>query len=141
MQLTKNFSLEELTTSQVAERAGVSNQPDPNAFNNLVFAATQMEAVRKLLGTPIKVSSAYRSPEVNRLVKGAKDSQHTEGKAVDFISPSFGTPKQIVDKIKSSTIIFDQLILEFNAWVHISFNKQENRKQVLVIDNTGIRRL
>ena len=139
MQLTKHFSLEELTVSQAAERSGLSNQPTPEVLDNLTYTATQMEVVRDLLGTSIVVNSAYRSPEVNKLVKGAKNSQHVEGKAVDFISPSFGTPRQIVEKIKGSNIVYDQLIHEFNSWVHISFTKQGSRRQTLTIDSNGTR--
>lgn len=139
MQLTKHFSLEELTVSQAAARTGISNQPSPEVLDNLTYTATQMELVRDLLGTPINVNSAYRSPEVNKLVKGAKNSQHVEGKAVDFISPSFGTPRQIVEKIKGSNIVYDQLIHEFNSWVHISFTKQGSRRQTLTIDSNGTR--
>lgn len=139
MQLTKHFSLEELTVSQAAARSGISNQPSPEVLDNLTYTATQMELVRDLLGAPINVNSAYRSPEVNKLVKGAKNSQHVEGKAVDFISPSFGTPRQIVEKIKGSNIVYDQLIHEFNSWVHISFIKQGSRRQTLTIDSNGTR--
>lgn len=139
MQLTKHFSLEELTVSQAAERSGIPNQPTPEILDNLTYTSTQMELVRDLLGTPISVNSAYRSPEVNKLVKGAKNSQHVEGKAVDFISPSFGTPRQIVEKIKGSNIVYDQLIHEFNSWVHISFTKQGSRRQTLTIDSNGTR--
>lgn len=139
MQLTKHFSLEELTVSQAAERSGISNQPSSGILDNLTYTATQMELIRDLLRTPINVNSAYRSPEVNKLVKGAKNSQHVEGKAVDFISPSFGTPRQIVEKIKGSNIVYDQLIHEFNSWVHISFTKQGSRRQTLTIDSNGTR--
>lgn len=139
MQLTKHFSLEELTVSQAAARSGISNQPSPEVLDNLTYTATQMELVRDLLGAPINVNSAYRSPEVNKLVKGAKNSQHVEGKAVDFISPSFGTPRQIVEKIKGSNIVYDQLIHEFNSWVHISFIKQGSRRHTLTIDSNGTR--
>lgn len=139
MQLTEHFSLEEMTVSQIAARNGISNQPTKDALDNLVYTAQQMELVRTLLGTPIIVDSAYRSPEVNKLVKGAKNSQHKEGKAVDFISPKYGTPKDIVAKIKASNIQYDQLIHEFNSWVHISFVKSGSRRETLTIDNNGTR--
>lgn len=100
----------------------------------------QMELVRKLLGTPINVSSGYRSAQLNKILKGSsKTSQHMVGEAVDFTSPLFGTPKQIVEKIKCSNIQFDQLIFEFASWVHISFTSKTPRKQTLTIDNQGTR--
>lgn len=138
MQLSKYFTLEELTVSQSAARLGIPNTPDSVALKNLTYTANQLDTIRALLGTPIIVSSGYRSPLVNRSVGGATRSQHTEGRAVDFVSPRFGTPKQIVEKILSSNIPFDQLIHEFDSWVHISFSTN-NRNQALVIDHQGTR--
>ena len=60
------------------------------------------------------------------------------GQAVDFTCPAFGTPAQIVRRIVSSGIEYDQCILEFGAWVHISFSDKP-RRQALVIDKTGAR--
>lgn len=134
-QLTEHFSLDELTVTQ---QRGLDNTPDNEALANLVKTAHGMEEVRKLLGTPILISSGYRSPEVNKAVGGSKNSQHTQGQAVDFIAPKFGTPAQIVSAIRQSDIAYDQVILEFNRWVHISFRDQP-RKMALVIDSSGTR--
>ncbi len=138
-QLSKNFSLEEFTFSQTATRENIENTPTSEVLVNLKYTSSQLELIRWLLGNPILISSGYRSPALNKFVKGAKDSQHVLGQAVDFTCPKLGTPKQIVDKIKASSIVFDQLILEFDRWVHISFVTKDSRKQVLVIDNNGTR--
>ena len=138
MKLSKFFTLEELTVSQAAARQGLSNVPDAATLKTLTNTAKCLDAVRALLGVPIVVNSGYRSPLVNRAVGGASKSQHVEGKAVDFIAPKFGSPRQIVEKILSSNISFCQIILEFDSWVHISFSS-DNRKQALVIDKQGTR--
>lgn len=139
MQLTNNFSLEELVFSQTASRLGLDNTPVKGIFNNLINTAENMELVRNVLnGQPIMISSGYRSPEVNAAVGGSKSSQHMQGKAVDFTCPKFGSPSTIIRAIKNSGIKFDQLILEFDSWVHISFS-DPNRKQVLIADRNGIR--
>lgn len=137
-QLTEHFSLEELTATSVR---GVDNTPGPQELINLGHTARGMELVRALLeDKAISINSGYRSPAVNKAVGSkAKKSQHMEGRAVDFICPKFGTPKQIVAAIKASTIEYDQLILEFDSWVHISFVEENSRKEVLVIDNSGTR--
>lgn len=139
--LSPNFTLEELTVSQSAARLGLSNIPDPKALQNLTFTASRLEDVKKVLqGKPILVSSGYRSPAVNKAVGSkAKHSQHMDGEAVDFTAPRFGTPKEIVKAILASKIDFDQIIHEFDSWVHISFKKAGNRKQALVIDKSGTR--
>lgn len=138
MHLSKYFTLAELLVSQTASRLGISNTPDALVLKTLTSTAKQLDEVRILLGKPILVSSGYRGPAVNRAVGGSSKSQHVKGEAVDFICPQFGIPKQIVEKILSSNIQYDQLIQEFDSWVHISFSSN-NRKQALVIDNQGTR--
>lgn len=137
--LSPNFTLEELVFSSTAISRNINNSPNSLVEANLVILAQNLELVRGLLGTPILISSGYRSPELNKAVKGAASSQHVLGQAVDFTSPKFGTPRQIIEKIKGSNIEYDQLILEFDKWVHISFTNKTNRKQALVIDLNGTR--
>ena len=139
MNLSLYFTLDEMTTSQTATRANIDNIPTGSELESLKFTAQQMDKVRQHLGKPVFISSGYRSPKVNKLVGGVPSSQHTKGEAVDFTCPNFGTPREIVKSLKSSGIDFDQLILEFDRWVHISFTRNSNRKQVLVIDHNGTR--
>lgn len=137
--LSTNFTLEEFTDSQTAARQGITNDPPIDVYSNLKSLAYAMEEVRTVLGNrPILVSSAYRCPELNRAVGGSKYSQHVLGEAVDFTCPSFGTPAQIVTALVESDIQFDQVILEFQRWCHISFSSR-NRRQALVIDAAGTR--
>lgn len=137
MQLSPNFSYEEMTATSIR---GIDNNPSGTELANLKVTASKMEEVRALLGYPINVNSGYRSPGVNKAVGStAKNSEHMQGKAVDFICPKYGNPRQIVEKIKSSNISFNQLILEFDSWVHISFSPGTDKKQVLIIDNKGTR--
>lgn len=134
--LSPNFTLEELIHSETAVRRGIKNEANPVIQNNLTIVAANMESVRELLDcNPIIISSGYRNMEVNRIVGGSTKSAHMLGWAVDFICPRFGTPKQIVDKLKDSNIKFDQVIEEgytggSGGWVHISF-APARRRQVL----------
>ena len=61
MQLSEHFSLRELTTSEIAERKGLENYPTGIELDNLVRLAEKLEEVRKVLGKPIMINSAYRS--------------------------------------------------------------------------------
>lgn len=133
MNLSPNFTLDEMTFSQTAERKGIKNIPPPNVVKSLINTCNQLEKVRELLRAPIIISSGYRSPLLNKEVGGSATSQHVLGEAVDFVAPKAGTPREIVDMIRKSNIVFDQLILEFDRWVHISFKETKNRKQVLAI--------
>ena len=139
MMLSPNFALSEFTESQTAARLGLDNDPPAELYETLKATARCMEDIRDLLGGKVVlVSSAYRSPEVNKAVGGSANSQHTKGEAVDFTCPKFGTPRDIVTKIKDSPLLFDQLILEYDRWVHISFSTR-NRRQVLIVDRNGTR--
>jgi zinc D-Ala-D-Ala carboxypeptidase len=140
MKLTPHFTLEELTASQTASRLGLDNTPPPKVLENLKHTAQRLEMLRELLQNPLHISSGYRSPIVNKAIGStAKHSQHMEGQAVDFTCPQFGTPEEIVKAIILSDFEYDQIIHEFNSWVHISFVKAGSRKQALVIDSTGTR--
>ena len=140
MQLSEHFSLDEFTFSETALRKNIDNTPPSHILPILGNTATCMEGIRTLLGHPIHINSAYRCPTLNAAVGSKPTSQHTSGNAVDFTCKEFGTPRDIVLAIKASNIKYDQLIYEFNSWVHISFsNIGQNRMAVLTIDSTGTR--
>ena len=136
--LTEHFTLEEMCHSQTANREGINNTPDPDAMSNLVSTAAGLEKVRALLGRPIFISSGYRSPRLNKTVGGSKSSQHMNGQAADITCHSYGTARQVVKAIVESEIEFDQCILEFNQWCHISFSSKP-RREALIIDSNGTR--
>lgn len=138
MNLSPHFTLEELTVSQAAARAGLDNTPPPEMVDALRRTAQLLEQVRALLGKPILVSSGYRAPQVNRAVGGAANSAHMLGCAADFSCPAFGSPLEVAREIAQSDIVFDQLIHEFRAWVHIAWSPQP-RRMVLTIDAAGTR--
>ena len=123
MKLSKYFDLRELIFSKIAEDHGIDNAPTPEILEKLKYTAGQLDKVRELLGKPVNVSSGYRCLQVNRRLGSKDSSQHLKGEAVDFKCELFGSPKKVFDKIRESDIQFDQLILEFNSWVHISFVK------------------
>lgn len=139
MQLSTHFSLKEAIYSPTAERQGLDNSPPPNILESMKFTALKMEAVRQLLGNrAIYVTSWYRGPELNKLVRGATESQHTKGEAVDFICTGYGNIKQICKKLIDSkdVIQYDQLILE-PSWVHISFVQNNPRGNELTYTGGG----
>ena len=141
--LSPHFTLDELTISETAERLGLDNTPGPDALAALRCTAAYLEDVRlRLAAAPILVSSGYRSPAVNAAVGSKLDSQHVLGQAVDFIAPRYGSPAQIVTTLAGSDIPFDQLILEFGRWVHISFKAAgAPRRMAFAIDRNGPRPL
>ena len=141
MQLSEHFSLGELTASEIAARKGLENFPTGVELDNLARLAEKLEEVRKVLGKPIMINSAFRSIEVNAAVGGVKSSQHCLGCAADIRVPGM-TPDEVVRAIMASKIQYDQLIREFDSWTHISIPNTPNatpRNQTLIIDKVGTR--
>ena len=135
-----NFSMDELTHSDTAERHGIDNTPNDNEKENLYKLAMEMEDVRELLNNkPIFVSSGYRCLALNELLGSKPTSAHTRGLAVDYTCRQFGTPNEIVFALINSSIPYDQVILEFDRWVHISFceDQETPRRQALIINKQG----
>lgn len=131
--LSAHFRLSEFTLSGIAERRGIANVPNDFQLENLQRLAMALERVRSNLNNaPLLISSGFRSPEVNAAVGGSRFSAHLDGRAVDFIAPSFGTPAGICARLVASTVEFDQVIFEGN-WVHfgIPIAGEEPRRQVL----------
>ena len=134
MQLSPNFSLSQLVYSETAEKNGIDNTPPPEIVNNLKRLAAGLESVRALLGAPLEISSGYRCAALNEAVGGSGGSQHLQGLAVDFCCPGFGTPLEIAREIQRSELEFDQCILEYGRWVHLSFSDAPRRRLLTIYD-------
>ena len=137
MKLTENFSLNELTKSQTAERKGIDNTPSAEHQENLKSLCEMvLQPIRDHFGQVVSVSSGYRSPELCVAIGSSTKSQHAKGQASDF--EIFGVSnKELADYIDQN-LDYDQLILEYwkesdpnSGWIHCSFNTQGNRKQYL----------
>jgi len=136
MQLSKNFKLNEFTTSQTATRKGIDNTPAAPIIERLRMLANTLEQVRTLLGdNSIRISSGYRCLALNRAIGSGDSSAHVQGYAVDFTCPNFGTPKEVANKIAQSAIKYDQIIYE-GTWIHLSVDPR-NRRDVLTAHFKG----
>lgn len=130
--MTQNFSLFEFTHSLTATQKKIDNTPPEFVRGSLQFTAEGMERIKTSLGgKPVRITSGYRSPELNQAIGGSRTSQHLKGEACDFVCPSFGTPKKIVEHLAPLVreLGIDQIIAE-GSWVHVSFTKTP-RHQVL----------
>jgi len=136
MRISKHVNLKELTKSNTALRLGISNEPTDEHLENLKRVCNSVfEPLREYFDCPIGISSGYRSEALNKAVKGSLTSQHCKGEALDIDADIYGqiTNKDIFEYIKEN-LDWDQLIWEFSgAWVHVSFKKIGNRKQILTI--------
>ena len=141
MNLSEHLSLKEVISSDTAKRLGISNEPTTEHLNNLKLLAEKVfEPIRKHFDKPIKVSSGYRSKELNSAIPGSSlTSQHCSGEALDLDQddmPTGVTNKMVFEYIKNN-LTFDQLIWEFGSdsnpdWVHVSYESTgKQRKQIL----------
>jgi len=133
MKLSSNFSLNELIESPTARRKGFHEQfnPPTKVVENLQELVTNvLQPLRDALGVPIIVNSGYRCGRLNRSIKGAANSQHMKGEAADIRTFKFSTI-DICRAVIANGIKFDQMIDEYDTWVHISFRKGNNRMQSL----------
>jgi len=135
MKLSKNFTLPEIIHSNTAKRLGINNAPNKEHLKNMqVLVRDLIQPMRDVLG-PIRISSGYRNPELNRAIGGSSKSQHCKGEALDLQYWSKGEMcnKEIYDWVIKSEIEFDQMINEFDySWIHISLKSNgKNRKQIL----------
>lgn len=136
--MTPHFTLAELTRT---DHRTLDNTPDAVALANLNRLALFLEEVKSVLvGKPIMINSAYRSKAVNDAVGSKDTSQHRIGCAADFRVPGM-TPRQVTEACIASKLAYDQIILEFDSWTHISIpNPQAKpRGSRLIIDKTGTR--
>lgn len=141
MELTKNFTLDELTKSATATRLKIDNTPSKRIVDNLTELATKvLQPIRNKYGKPIIVTSGYRCVTLNKAVGGATFSQHCQGQAADIKSVSDSVTDNkalfdlIVKMIQNGEIVVGQLIDEHNFdWIHISTPSTIKTNQILHI--------
>ena len=137
MNLSKSFTLNELTKSQEATRLGIDNTPNEEQILNLKLLCDNiLQPIRDYYGMPVSVSSGYRSAALCEAIGSSSSSQHTKGQAADF--EIFSVPNRELAEFIVKNLNYDQCILEFwnenepnSGWVHCSFNSSGNRKQFL----------
>lgn len=133
MNLSKNFTLEELTRSSTAKARGLSNIPSPEHLGNLSRLAREiLQPVRDRWGKPITITSGYRSPEVNKAVGGVATSQHQFGEAADIcISDNPGLFRLMKRMVENGEITVGQLLDENGgSWIHVSLPNGKWRNYV-----------
>ena len=145
MRLSKNFTLKELTRSNTALRLGIDNEPSKEGIYKLTLLATEvLQPLRDCLGA-LRITSGFRSPELNKAIGGSTKSQHCKYEAVDLQYFKRGKMDniKIYQALKELALPFDQVILEFGdateyvdpenpAWIHLSYTINDNRCQELV---------
>ena len=130
MQLTKNFSLAEMTVTKTK----FNNTPSEPIVENLrTLCIKVLQPAREGLNIPFTINSGYRSPEVNKAIGGVATSEHMKGYAADVTLGSKEKNKMLFEWIKKNCK-YTQLINEYDfSWVHVSYNPSNLKNQIVVI--------
>ena len=140
MKLTANITLDELTKSQIAERKGINNNPNPQQIENLkALAVNVLQPIRSHFDKPLIISSGFRCAELCLEIGSSINSQHVaddESAAADFEIP--GVDNRELARWIRNNLEVDQGILEFyrdgeptSGWIHCSYSVNTNRQQWL----------
>lgn len=133
MNLSTNFTLEEMVRSQTALRLGIDNTPNASQIAHMtVLCASLLEPARTLLGVPLHIDSGFRSTRLNAAVGGAANSAHLDGRAADIV-PIGLELHAAFDTLRHSDVPYDQIITECDAWIHIAIaaDGTKPRRQML----------
>ena len=145
MNLTTNFTLAELTASQVAARTGINNNPTAGQIENLKrLCESILQPIRNHYDAPVIVSSGFRSAELCIAIGSTIHSQHAKGEAADI--QVMGVDNKSLAKYIKENLDYDQLILEFykeeegphSGWVHVSYVGKGNRKESLTATRSSV---
>ena len=135
MNLSTNFTLEELCASSKAKELQIINQvTDAGHLQALKALAKEvLQPIRDLHGGPVTVNSGYRQPALNKALGGSPTSQHPKGEAADITVGNPADNKDLFEQIASSDIPFDQLICEFGGeWLHVSHRLHGSQRRQLL---------
>lgn len=128
MKLSKNFTLDEFTKSETAAKLRIDNTPPKEAVENLTALCVELlQPLREIYGKPMQISSGYRCEALNKAVGGVATSDHRLGKSADVKCEN---PRKLLELLVSTGLSWDQAIL-YPAFLHLSYRKGANRKQVL----------
>lgn len=136
MKKIRFFTLEELLYSKKAVDNKIQNNPSWDVVDNLEELATCiLDPLREKLGSPISVTSGFRSKKLNDFVKGSNGSQHLYGQAADITCRNNKKLFELAKKmIEDGEIVVGQLINEYNySWIHISLPNEKHRNEIFAI--------
>jgi hypothetical protein len=139
VKLSEHFTLEEMTISETGARLGKANDPNDREIENLKTLCSEiLEPLRSALCRPVGITSGYRSPEINKLVGGSTTSQHVFGQAADIHVSGMTAEELFLFATEKVFLPFDQIIQEFNQWVHISYRSNPRGQKLRATHENGL---
>ena len=136
MKIGDNFELGEFTFSQTAVRHGIDNTVTPEALFALEALCKKVLDPLIAKGFKFGINSGYRCVELNKAIGGAANSQHCKGQAVD-LRPKGMSVEQFYQEVIKSGVPFDQIIQEFDSWVHVSYKAEPRMEKLRAVKKDG----
>lgn len=122
------FTLEEFTRSTTAKRLKIDNTPDDVVIRNIQYGVQMvLDPLRRLLQTPIIITSGYRCAKLNKAVGGVANSWHTKGNAADLRIKSEEEAKAIFQILKTLPSV-DTVLFEHSTtaiWIHVQWDMEK----------------
>lgn len=133
-----NFTYAEFVNSEISLRKGIDNVPDDTAWKYIEkLAVDVLQPLREKFG-PIRITSGFRSKELNNLVGGSEHSTHLLGQAADIVP--YDTSIKLINVLEyiNNKLDYKELIAEYfsniHGWVHVSYKVGENKRQIKIKD-------
>jgi zinc D-Ala-D-Ala carboxypeptidase len=122
------FTLEEFTRSTTAKRLKINNAPNDDIIRNIQYGVQMvLDPLRRILQSPIIITSGYRCAELNKAVGGVVNSWHTKGNAADIRVKNEEEAKAIFQVLKTLPSV-DTVLFEHSAtsiWMHIQWDMEK----------------
>ena len=121
------FTLEEFTRSTTAKRLKIDNTPDDVVIQNIQYGVQMvLDPLRRILQTPIIITSGYRCAKLNKAVGGVANSWHTKGNAADLRIKDEEEAKAIFQILKTLPSV-DTVLFEHSTtaiWIHVQWDME-----------------
>lgn len=121
------FTLEEFTRSSTAKRLKIDNTPSDEVIRNIEYGVQMvLDPLRRIIQTPITITSGYRCSALNKAVGGVSNSWHTKGNAADIRVKNEEEAKAIFQVLKTLPSV-DTVLFEHSAnsiWMHVQWDME-----------------
>lgn len=122
------FSLEEFTHSSTAKRLKIDNTPNDEVVRNIQYGVQMvLDPLRRIIRSPIIITSGFRCSALNKAVGGVTNSWHTKGNAADIRISDEEEAETIFQALKTLPSV-DTVLFEHSAtaiWMHVQWDMEK----------------
>ena len=121
------FTLEEFTRSSTAQRLKIDNTPGDEVVRNIQYGVQMvLDPLRRIIRSPIIITSGFRCSALNKAVGGVANSWHTKGNAADIRISDEEEAKTIFQALKTLPSV-DTVLFEHSTsaiWMHVQWDME-----------------